>query len=96
MQRKPYELIKRPVVTEKTAPLAEEGRYVFKVAADASKTELKAAFEGLFEGRTVRKVRTVKIGGYQKRVGMRQGQVLASKKAIFTVDGPLIELFSAN
>lgn len=96
MSRKPYELIKRPVVTEKTAPLAEEGVYVFHVARDASKLELKAAFEAMFEGRKVRAVRTVKVGAYQKRVGMRQGTVLAGKKAMFTVDGDPIELFSAS
>lgn len=96
MSRKPYELIKRPIVTEKTAPLAEQGVYAFSVARDASKDELKAAFELLFEGRKVKAVRTVKKGGYTKRVGARMGKVLDAKKAYFTVEGDPIELYAAG
>lgn len=94
MARKSYELIKRPIVTEKTAVMAEENQYVFEVEKSASKTELKAAFEQLFEGRRVLNIRTSVIGPRQKRVGMRVGTILKRKKAVFTIEGDPIELFA--
>ncbi len=95
MAHKAYELIKRPIVTEKTAVMAEEtSQYVFEVERSASKPELKAAFEQLFEGRKVTSIKTAVIGPRQKRVGARVGTILKRKKAVFTIEGDPIELFA--
>lgn len=93
MALKLYELIKRPLVTEKTAALAENGTYVFEVNPSATKTELKQAFEQLFEGRKVTSIRKIVVPAYKKRVGRFSGTVNAGKKAVFTVVGDPIELF---
>ncbi|MDH4379797.1 MAG: 50S ribosomal protein L23 [Vampirovibrionales bacterium] len=95
MALKLYELIKRPMVTEKTAVMAETGSYVFEVNPSATKTELKKAFEELFDGRKVVSIRTIVVPAYKKRVGRFSGTVNAGKKAIFTVVGEPIELFAS-
>jgi len=87
-------LLKRPIVTEKTAQLSEEGKYVFEVDKTANKIELAKAFELAFTGRTVKKVRLAKIPHTTRRMGKYIGKVAEGRKAIFSVDGDPIELFN--
>lgn len=89
-----YELLKRPIVTEKATALVANKQYTFEVNPNANKVELTKAFEAAFPGRKVVKVQTIKIYPHQKRVGRRTGHTPAGKKAIFTIQGDPIELFT--
>lgn len=91
-----YNLLKRPIVTEKSTMLSEDSQYVFEVALAANKVELAKAFELAFPGRKVKKVRLVKIPPTTRRVGRHIGRVHAGRKAIFTVEGDPIELFAGG
>lgn len=69
-----YQVIVEPHVTEKTTNIADQGnQYGFKVAPDATKTEIKEAVEKLF-GVTVKKVSTVNVRGKVKRRMFRRGE----------------------
>lgn len=92
--KKWHELVKRPLITEKTAVLSESNTYAFEVNRTASKTDLKEAFEALFPGRKVTNIRTIAIPAQQKRMGRHVGQIAKSKKAIIQIDGEPIELFA--
>lgn len=88
-----YEVLKRPVVSEKTMALQAENKYTFLVNPDANKIEIKHAVETAF-GVTVTAVRTINVKGKLKRVGRFQGRTSAKKKAIVTLKaGDKIELF---
>jgi large subunit ribosomal protein L23 len=89
-----YNLLLRPILTEKSTHLGELGQYVFEVNKDANKIELAKAFELAFPGRKVKAVRLVKIPHRSKRVGRRQGIIPERRKAIFSVVGDPIELFT--
>jgi large subunit ribosomal protein L23 len=89
-----YNLLKRPIVTEKTTSLAELGQYVFEVTKDANKIQLAQAFELAFPGRTVKAVRLVTVPARTKRYGKRIGQTSEKRKAIFSIEGEPIELFT--
>ncbi|NPB07208.1 MAG: 50S ribosomal protein L23 [Aquificae bacterium] len=88
-QRKPYEIIIRPIITEKSNRLMEDyNKYTFEVALDASKTEIKQAIEKLF-GVKVKKVNTMIVKPKKKRVlnKLRQyGETKKWKKAIVTLE----------
>ena len=89
-----YNLLKRPIVTEKTTNLAELNQYVFEVAKGANKIELTQAFELAFPGRKVTAVRMIKMPARSKRYGKRIGQVPEKRKAVFSVEGEPIELYT--
>jgi large subunit ribosomal protein L23 len=89
-----YELLKRPLITEKSTSLAQNGQYVFLVEKTANKIELAKAFEIAFPGRKVKAVRLIKIPSRAKRVGRKQGQTPERRKAIFSVVGEPIEFFT--
>ena len=89
-----YNLLKRPIVTEKTTNLAELNQYVFEVAKDANKIELTQAFELAFPGRKVKAVRMITVPARSKRYGRRVGQVAEKRKAVFSIEGEPIELFT--
>ncbi len=89
-----YNLLKRPIVTEKTTTLAELSQYVFEVVKGANKIQLSQAFELAFPGRKVKAVRLVKVPARSKRYGKRIGQTQEKVKAIFSVEGEPIELFT--
>ena len=93
MDTKYLEIIKAPVITEKSGSLGQEkGQYVFKVDAKASKTELKNAIERIFNVK-VEEIRTINVKPKKKRVGRYTGLTNRSKKAIVTLkDGQSIEL----
>jgi large subunit ribosomal protein L23 len=88
------DLIKRPIITERTTELMEERKYVFEVDKRANKTEVRQAIEKLF-GVKVEKVSTVKVPAKPKRVGRYFGYTSERKKAIvkLTADSKPIELF---
>lgn len=91
--RSVYEVLKKPVVSEKTMALQAENKYTFLVNPDANKIEIKHAVEKAF-GVTVLAVSTMNIQGKLKRVGRFQGRTSAKKKAIVTLKaGDKIELF---
>jgi large subunit ribosomal protein L23 len=86
-------VIVRPVVTEKSTDLSEHDKYVFEVAVDANKNEIKQAVERFF-GVKVNEVRTLNVKGKPKRLGKHMGRRKDWKKAIVTVrSGDKIDLF---
>src|SRR4051795_2834818 len=79
-----YQVIRNPVITEKATMLTEKGQFVFRVAVDANKREIKAAIEGLF-GVTVLAVNTLVQKGKTKRFRGRPGSRSDVKKAFVTL-----------
>ena len=97
-QRRPYEIIIRPVITEKSNRLMEDnGKYTFEVSLDASKSEIRNAIQELF-GVKVKKVNTMIVKPKKKRVigKFRQyGTTKKWKKAIVTLEpGESIDLLN--
>jgi large subunit ribosomal protein L23 len=92
--RSPYQVVLRPLLTEKGTRLKEAGnQYLFQVARTANKIEIKQAIEQLFKV-TVLDVRTLRVRGKTKRLGRFQGRRPDWKKAIATVkEGDVIELY---
>jgi len=80
-----YELVRRPVVTEKSTRVSEVNQVVFVVPDDASKPEIKAAVEGLFKVK-VKAVNTLVTKGKVKRFRGRVGQRSDVKKAYVTLE----------
>ena len=90
-----YDIIRRPVITEQSMADVADKKYVFEVAVDANKTEIKAAVEEIF-GVKVAKVNTVRMQGKVKRTGaMPAGRRAEYKKAVVTLtaDSKTIEFF---
>lgn len=91
-----YEIIKRPIVTEKAVAMQAVNQYVFEVDPRASKTQIKQAVEQLFRVK-VRRVRTTSAAAKKRRAWRNRGEVTksgAQKKAVVTVvAGQKIELF---
>ena len=90
-----YDIIKRPVITEQSMADVADKKYVFQVAINANKTEIKAAVEEIF-GVKVSKVNTVRMQGKMKRTGAYpMGRRSAYKKAVVTLtaDSKTIEFF---
>jgi large subunit ribosomal protein L23 len=96
MMKDPHDIIIRPLITEKTMSLKEENKYVFEVAKNANKTEIKNALEAIF-GVKVEKVNVLNMLGKQKRVGAHVGRRSSWKKAIVKLkdDSKSIEFFEA-
>ena len=80
----PYDVILKPVISEKSMDAAQVKKYTFKVAVDANKTEVKNAVEEIF-GVEVAKVNIMNVVGKQKRMGRYVGRTAATKKAIVTL-----------
>lgn len=91
---KHYDIIRRPVLSEKSYSEIANKKYVFEVATDANKIEIKEAVEKAF-GVKVEKVNTVNVRGKLKRQGRTQGYTSKRKKAIvqLTKDSKAIEIF---
>ena len=90
-----YDIILRPVITEQSMADVADKKYVFQVAINANKTEIKAAVEEIF-GVKVQKVNTVRMQGKVKRTGAYPaGRRAAYKKAVVTLtaDSKTIEFF---
>ena len=90
-----YDVILKPVVTEKSMAAMGEKKYTFLVNTEANKTQVKEAVEKMFEGTKVKKVNTMNLAGKTRRRGMTFGKTAAKKKAIvyLTEDSKEIELF---
>ena len=86
-----YDIIKRPIITEKSMVTASLNQYTFEVLKDATKVEIAQAVELAFPNRKVKKVRTVYMPSHAKRVGYSVGRTQSSKKAIVTIEGDPIE-----
>jgi len=91
-----YDVIKAPLITEKSVAGSALGQYTFEVVKTATKVEIAQAVELAFPGRKVKKVRTVYMPSHAKRMGVKAGRTQSSKKAIVTIDGdPIEELIGA-
>ena len=90
-----YDVIKRPIITEKSMAGTALGKYTFEVQKDATKVEIAQAVELAFPGRKVKKVQTVYMPSHEKRMGVKFGRTDSSKKAIVTVEGDPIEELTA-
>lgn len=88
------EIIKKPIITERTSLLMEENKYTFQVAVNANKIQIKKAVEEIFDVK-VAKVRTMRVRGKVKRMGVHIGPRPSWKKAIvsLTPDSKPIEIF---
>lgn len=91
-----YDIIKRPIITEKSMEATTLKQYTFEVVKNATKIEIAQAVELAFPGRKVTQVRTIYMPSHEKRVGYSAGRTQSSKKAIVTIDGePIEELIGA-
>ena len=90
-----YDVILKPVVTEKSMNAMSEKKYTFLVHPEANKSMIKEAVEKMFEGTKVAKVNTMNLNGKKKRRGMVYGRTAAKKKAIvqLTQDSADIQIF---
>jgi large subunit ribosomal protein L23 len=79
-----FDILKRPLVTEKSTLLQEQGRYVFEVAPGATKMQIKSAVEMAFSVK-VEQVNTMNVRGKRKRYGPRWSRKRDWKKAIVTL-----------
>ena len=90
-----YDIILKPIITEQSMEATEEKKYVFQVATDANKSEIKKAVEEIF-GVKVEKVNTLRMDGKMKRQGAAPaGRRASYKKAMvkLTADSKTIEFF---
>ena len=90
-----YDIIIKPVLTEKSYDAMADKKYTFQVAINANKTEIKSAIEEIFDGVKVESVNTMRTEGKMKRQGRTQGRTPEVKKAIVTLkkDSKGIEFF---
>ena len=90
-----YDVILKPVVTEKSMNAMAEKKYTFFVHPDATKNQIKEAVEKMFEGTKVASVNTMNNDGKVKRRGMTFGRTAQTKKAIvkLTAESKDIEIF---
>ena len=90
-----YDVIIRPVITEKSMADMGEKKYTFLVHPEANKTQIKEAVEKMFEGTKVKSVNTINSDGKKKRRGMVVGKTAKTKKAIvaLTEESKDIEIF---
>lgn len=91
-----YDVILKPVITEKSMNAMSEKKYTFLVHPTATKNQIKEAVEKMFEGTKVEKVNTMNYDGKTKRRGATSGKTAKKKKAIvqLTEDSKDIEVFT--
>lgn len=91
-----YDIILKPIVTEKSMNSMGEKKYTFSVHTDATKIQIKEAVEKMFAGTKVASVNTMNIEGKKRRRGNTSGKTAKKKKAIvqLTADSAEIEIFS--
>lgn len=90
-----YDVIKKPVVTERSMNLMAEKKYTFEVHPEANKVMIKEAVEKMFPGTEVEKVNTMNLKGKTRRRGNVYGKTAKRKKAIvkLTESSKDIEIF---
>jgi len=90
-----YEIIKRPIVSEKSTKLAEARKYTFEVDRRANKIQIKDAIEAIFKVK-VEKVNVINMKPKAKRVGQHSGFKAAVTKAVITLEpGNKIDIYTA-
>ena len=91
-----YDVILKPVLTEKTMNMMGDKEYTFLVHPEANKAMIKEAVEKMFDGAVVERVNTMNYDGKKKRRGMTFGRTAKTKKAIvkLTEDSKEIEIFT--
>ena len=88
-----FDVLIRPIITEKTTLLMQENKYTFQVPLTANKVEIRKAVESIFNVKG-EKVATIRVLGKTKRMGRTMGKRSDYKKAIVTLKaGESIELF---
>ena len=94
MMKSPYDIIVKPIMTEKSYDQLADNKYTFLVDINAKKPEIKRAIEEIFDVK-VEKVNTVRQLGKVKRMGMYSGRRPSYKKAIIklTPDSKEIDFF---
>jgi len=89
----PYQIILRPIISERSYDLLNENRYTFEVAKTANKVEISQAIEAIFDVKVI-KVNTMNVRGKPKRVRYVKGYTRSWKKAVVTLAaGDSIEAF---
>lgn len=91
-----YDVILKPVITEKSMAGMGEKSYTFLVHPEANKSQIKEAVQKMFEGTKVKRVNTMNCVGKNKRRGMTVGKTAKTKKAVVTLteDSKDIEIFA--
>ncbi|MDI6703468.1 MAG: 50S ribosomal protein L23 [bacterium] len=93
MLNKPYKVIKKPIITEKTQDLLKNNQYVFEIDIKANKREIKKAVEDFFQVKVI-DVNTMRKKGKLRRVRYKWGMTPRRKKAIVTLkEGDTISFF---
>lgn len=89
----PYQVVKRPLITEKATIMKERNKYAFEVTKTANKQQIKEAVETAFKVNVV-KVTVMSVPGKMRRIGRRQALTPVWKKAVVTLEqGQKIEFF---
>ena len=93
MQLHVYDVLRRPVITERSTALNDQGRYTFEVAREANKAQIKEAVQLAFKVKVVA-VNVIHMPSKTKRIGKTPAQTQPWKKAVVTVRrGERIEMF---
>jgi len=88
-----FEVIRRPLVTEKNTALQSQNKYAFQVSKDSNKEQVKEAIEKAFKVNVIA-VNIMTVRGREKRVGRRKVMVSPWKKAVVTLKtGDKIQIF---
>ena len=89
------DIIRRPLITERSMDMVSQKKYTFEVAKDATKPEIAKAVETMFEGTKVKAVNTVSMKAKPKRLRYVEGKTKSWKKAVVTLteDSKAIEFF---
>ncbi len=89
------DIIRRPLITERSMDMIGERKYAFEVAKNATKPEIAKAVEAMFEGTKVAAVNTMNMKAKPKRMRYLEGKTSSWKKAIVTLteDSKTIEFF---
>ena len=90
----PRDVIIRPIVSEKSYSLIDQGKYTFEVDPTANKTEIKLAIEKIFDV-TVSNVNTIHRQGKTRRTRFGMGKRKDTKRAIVTLSSGSIDIFTA-
>ena len=91
-----YDVILKPVITEKSMAGMGEKKYTFYVHTEANKSQIKEAVEKMFDGAKVKSITTMNLDGKNRRRGVVTGKTAKTKKAVvwLTDDSKDIEIFS--
>ena len=94
INKDPRDIIIRPIVSEKSYTLIDQGKYTFEVHPDANKTEIKLAIEKIFDV-SVSSVNTMNRQGKSRRTRFGIGRRKDTKRAIVTLSRGTIDIFTA-